>query len=210
MTFYNEELNIDPAFGWQGGPTIDVRIKRLRNRHERRNRPVDDFLHEFSLPFKNVTDHAHLSYLKPAFMALGGPTDTFPVKDYLDFTHGIGADDSPMQFGVGDGVTSGFQLSKTYRHGDAQYARPLTKPQPGHVILVDDTPSLVTADPLTGWVDFGTSPPDEGAILAWLGEFRVVVRFAEFSMAPSIDNRFGGGGRYATNLVCSLIEVLGE
>jgi len=143
-------------------------------------------------------------------MALGGPHKSFLCKDQGDFRHGFAPSYAPMPFGVGDGTTSIFQLSKTYSFGSATYVRPLTKPKAGHVIYLDGTPDLETANLLTGIVDFGSSPPGDGVILTWTGEFRVPVRFSDFYLPSTIDNRFGSGGKFATNGTCTLEEVFGE
>jgi len=58
MTFFAEEIAADPAFGWQGGPNIDVLIRKLQNQHERRNRRGDLVKHTYTLPFQNIPDDA--------------------------------------------------------------------------------------------------------------------------------------------------------
>ncbi len=208
MTFYATEIDACPAFGWQGGPNIDVLIRTLQNRHERRNKRGDLAMHTYTLPFQNIVDDAYLEHIKSAFMAMGGPHNSFLVKDWADFLHGFGPDYDHMPFGIGDGMTSVFQLSKTYTFGSAFYERPITKPVAGHIIYIDGTPDMVTADLLTGEVDFGSSPPGMGEVLTWSGEFRVPVRFADMYLPATIDDR--AGNRYATNGSVTLQEVFGE
>lgn len=208
MTFYATEIEVCPAYGWEGGPTANVRVKSLRNRHERRNRMGDLIQHAYTLPFQNIADDRYLEYIKSAFMAMGGPADSFLAKDFGDFLHGFGENAAPMPFAVGDDITSVFQLAKVYSFGSAQYSRPITKPAAGHVIYVDGVADPETADLLTGEIDFGSSPPGMGEIISWSGEFRVPVRFSDFSLPTTIDNRLGE--RLATNGSCSLIEVFGE
>lgn len=200
--FYPVEMDVCPAYGWQGGPVSDVLIRMLRNRHERRNKRGDLMQHSYTLPFRNILAPAYFEDIKNAFMAMGGPTDSFLANDYWDNT----ATASP--FGVGDGVTVEFQLSKRYPFGAAFYDRPITKPvAAGLVVTVDGVPTAVTLDPLTGRVVFAVAPID-GALLAWSGGFRVPVRFADFSLLPSIDTR--SGGEFVMNGSCALLEVFGE
>jgi uncharacterized protein (TIGR02217 family) len=85
MAFYPYELDTCPAYGWQATPTANVLIKTLANRHEKRNKQGDLIQHIFNLPLQNIKDDAYLREVKDAFMALGGPTDSFLTKDYLDF-----------------------------------------------------------------------------------------------------------------------------
>jgi uncharacterized protein (TIGR02217 family) len=202
MTFYAEEIDACPAYGWQGGPTSDVLIRMLRNRHERRNKRGDLMQHSYTLPFQNITSLEYFEHIKSAFMAMGGPHDSFLAKDYWDRTA------VAQPFGIGDGSTQVFYLSKRYTFGSAFYDRPITKPVAGAIVYLDGSPTDVVPDPLTGEVDFGDETPGIGAVLTWTGEFRVPVRFADFSLMPSIDNR--SGDAYIMNGSCSLIEVFGE
>lgn len=210
MTFYATEIDTCPAYGWQGGPNVDILIRQLRNRHERRNDRSGLALHTFTLPFQNIKDPVYLEEIKAAFLALGGPHHSFLTKDYGDYRHGFARDDyAPMPFGVGDGVTNLFQLSKTYTFGSAEFIRDITKPVAGHVVYVDGVNYGDVADSLTGLVDFGSNAPAPGAVLSWAGEFRVPVRFADFYLPSTIDNRFGSGQK-AINGSCTLQEVPGE
>lgn len=213
MTFRPIEIDACPAYGWQGGPNADVLIRALKNRHERRNRRGDLMLHSYTLPFQNIPSEDYLQYIKAAFMALGGPHDSFLVKDYGDFNHGINPSSAAMPFATTDGTTEEFQLTKTYTFTDGittvTYARPITKPYAGHVIYLNGVDTGFGADPLTGIVDFGSGgPPAGGQILSWTGEFRVPVRFADFYLPSTLDSRVGT--QYAANGSCTLTEVPGE
>lgn len=208
MTFYAVEIDVCPAFGWEGGPNANVRIKALKNRHERRNRNGDLIQHAYTLPFQNIEDSDYLDYIKSAFMAMGGPADSFLAKDFGDFEHGFGDQSAAMPFGVGDGVTTVFPLTKTYSFGTAEYARPITKPVAGAQVYANGVLGSPTVSSLTGDVTFAVAP-GVGVVLSWRGEFRVPVRFSDFSLPTTIDNKFGNG-KFATNGSCSLIEVFGE
>lgn len=207
MTFYATEIDINPAFGWQAGPAFDVLIRTLRNGSERRNLRTSIARHTFTLPFQNIRAESYLRYIKSAFLALGGPANSFLVKDYGDYTHEVTAGAGPMQFGTGDGVTTVFQLSKTYTFGSASYVRDITKPVAGAAIYAGGTSVAPTISTTTGEVTFAAAPGN-GVPLYWVGEFRVPVRFQEMSLPATIDNK--GNGDFFKNASCSLIEVIGE
>lgn len=212
MTFYAAEIDACPAYGWQGGPSIEVLIKRLRSRREKRDRQTDWFQHSYILPFQNIESQEYLDYIKSAFMALGGPTDSFLVKDWGDFQ----AFQEPL--GVAPSGSTPVQLLKTYDfQGLVYYSRQITKPLQ---IWVNPDESIGTfllrsngvtkpgtLNTLTGLFT-PTDPWTPGQELDWTGEFRVPCRFDQFSLPSTIDNRRGDG--YAANGSVSLIEVFGE
>lgn len=203
MTFYAVEIDACPAYGWQGGPNADVLIKMLKNRHEKRNKQGDLMQHMFNLSFQNIHDDAYLQYIKSAFMALGGPTDSFLTKDYGDF---LATEESQ---GIAPSGSTPVQLVKTYSfQGVAFYSRPITKPLAASVVMRQaGVVKLGTVSPLTGLFT-PTTPWSAGAELEADFEFRVPVRFGEMSLPSTIDNR--AEGRYAVNGSVSLIEVFGE
>lgn len=210
MTFYAEEIDVCPAYGWVGGPNIDILIQSLRNKHEQRNWEDDVVLHSYTLPFQNVADPDYLAYIKSAYMALGGPLHSFLCKDFGDFRHGANnlETDPAMSFGVGTGAQTAFFLSKKYEFGLASYTRLITKPVAGATFYVNGVLTAATLNTLTGQVTFAVAPAN-GAIISWKGEFRVPVRFTDFFLPSTIDTSFSNGEK-AVSGSCSLIEVLGE
>lgn len=199
--FHDFEIDACPAFGWTGGPTASVRIIALSNRHERRNRRGLLMQHVYTLPFQNIPSADYLEEIKAAYMVFGGPADSFLCRDYWD--HEVVQ--SPI--GTGDGSTDTFQLTKRYTAGSAFYDRIITKPV-AVTAFVDGVEASSTFDATTGMLTLGDAP-EEDAPITWSGEFRVPVRFNDFQLTPSIDDRFGAGD-FAMNGSCSLIEVFGE
>ena len=203
----NAELDLCPAYGWQGGPEFSTRIIALRNGHERRNANWDLMKHHFILPFQNITDANYLLYLKSVFLAARGQTESFLAKDWSDFE----ADGESL--GVAPSGTTAVQLKKVATFGATTYNRTITKPVSTGLVVyqadgsgnpvakagtVDTTTGLFT--PSTSWT--------AGRALTWDGEFRVPVRFASDILSMSIDNR--AGAHYAMNGSVELIEVFGE
>lgn len=200
--FYPVEIDACPAYGWQGGPSIDVLIKRLVSGREKRKPQQFVRLHTFVLPFQNIADDAYLQYIKSAFMALGGPTDSFLTKDWGDFL----AVNEPL--GVAPAGSTPVQLLRTYDFaGVVSHSRVIEKPVAGAVISQNGVPKAGTLDTLTGLFT-PTTAWTGGAVLTWTGEFRVPVRFEQMSLPSTIDNRLGQ--RYATNGSVTLVEVIGE
>ena len=199
--FYPEEMDICPAFGWQGGPSIDVLIKRLVSGREKRKPQSFVRLHSYVLPFQNVTDMDYLNYVKSAFMALGGPTDSFLVKDYSDFL----AVNEPL--GLAPAGSTPVQLLRTYSFGAASHSRTITKPLAGAVISQNGTPKAGTLDTLTGLFT-PTTPWTPAAVLAWDGEFRVPVRFDQMTLMSTVDNK--SGLEFIVNGSATLLEVIEE
>lgn len=203
MTFYAAEIDTCPAYGWQVSTCADVNIKTLANRHEKRNKRGDLMQHIFALPFLNIPDNAYLQYIKAAYMALGGPTDSFLAKDYGDY---LARGES---LGLAPSGTTAVQLVKTYSFQNLiSYSRNITKPLTDTVkvyeggVLKSGTVSATTGKftPTSAWT--------EGSEVTADFEFRVPVRFDEMVLPLTIDNR--SGDAYLMNGVVTLREVFGE
>lgn len=207
MTFYAVELDICPAFGWQGGPTGDTEIKTQRNQHERRNAKADQERHYYNLPFANITDEAYLENLKNFFMVMKARTHSFLVKDHLDY------DADHESLGVAPSGSTPVQLRKGYHVRDASGSivasvyRDITHPVVGAVVYQNGVPKGGTFDYTTGLFT-PTSSWTPGAALTWSGEFRVAVRFNSDAMPMTIDSR--SASRKLINGSVELVEVFGE
>lgn len=193
------EIQICPTFGWMGGPTFSTRIVPLKSGKERRNANNALPRHAYTLPLANIKSPTYLTELKAAFMAARAQLYGFRAKDYSDYTL-----DNEL-FGVGDGVTKTFYLSKTYAFGDQQLIRPITKPVAGILIYVDGVLTAATVDTSTGAVTFAVAPALNAAIRA-TGEFRVPVRFNNDVLSTSIDRKFAAG-EFAVSGSIDLIEI---
>lgn len=200
--FIDAELDICPAFGWQGGPTFNTRVITTQSWMERRNANNIECRHSYTLPLQNITDDTYLLMLKQTFMAARGQLHSFKAKDYSDFTA------VNEVFAEGDGTTLTFQLGKTSNFGIASYFRYITKPLAGVTATVNGTAAACTVDTLTGIVTFASAPAG-GTILRWSGEFRVPVRFNNDILNTTIDNKTGSG-MFLINGSVDLIEVFGE
>jgi uncharacterized protein (TIGR02217 family) len=92
--------------------------------------------------------------------------------------------------GVGDGLETAFQLTKTYRSGDQDYTRPIAKPVLGtvRVGVQGDAKSEgvdYAVDPINGIVTFEQAPGPDATITAGF-EFDVPVRFDADTIQTSV------------------------
>lgn len=206
MTAYATELDICPAYGWQGGPELNTRVTSLRNGHERRNARWSQVRHRFVLPLANIENQAYLIDLKATFLAMRGQLHSFLVKDWSDFeATGESLGDAPSG-------TTAVQLRKMSTFGVASYERLITKPKAGTVIVYQDTGSGPVEVPGTIDTTTGLFTPDdawsEGDPLTADFQFYVPVRFASDLLPMTIDNR--SGAQYRMNGAIELVEVFGE
>lgn len=202
MTAYATVLDITPAYGWQGGPEFNTRIRALKNGQERRNANWNQVRHRFTLPFQNIRDSAYLADLKSVFLAMRGQTHSFLAKDWSDYQ----ATGEPL--GNAPSGTTAVQLQKVATFGSASYTRTITRPRSGTVTVYEDgTPKAGTIDTATGLFT-PSAAWDEGKALTADFQFYVPVRFASDFLPMSIDNRTHGA--YVMNGSVELIEVFGE
>ncbi len=201
MAFLDVELDICPAYGWQGGPEFNTRVVGLRNSHERRNANAGIGRHRYLLPFLNIAQAAYLQEIHALFNAARGRLHSFKVKDHHDYA----ASGEPL--GDAPAGTAAVQLIKTYAAGAESYVRTITKPIGGAIVYENGSPKSGALSTTTGLFT-PTDPWASEAALTWSGEFRVPVRFNNDALMSSIDNVRGDG--YAINLSLELIEVFGE
>lgn len=203
MTAYATELDLCPAYGWQGGPEFNTRIVSLRNGHERRNANWAQMRHHYTLPFQNITDDDYLGDLKAVFLAMLGQTHSFLAKDHSDFQ----ADGEAL--GTSPAGSTPVQLKKTYTFGSATYVRNILKPKAGSVTVYQNGVAKAGTFSTTTGLFTPTTAWTAAAALTWDGEFFVPVRFASDLLQMSIDSKRGGTA-YAMNGSIELVEVFGE
>jgi len=161
MQFHEIRFPAALSFGSMGGPERRTDIVTLSNGYEERNTPWA---------------HSRRRWRGQMF--------AFRWKDWSDFksckpsetvAHG------DQTIGYGDGVTTEFQLTKTYRSGDESYTRNIEKPVSGTVLV------SLAGDPQSEGVHFEVDltrgvliferAPDEGRDITAGFEYDVPVRF---------------------------------
>ena len=202
MAFYAIEIAQIPGFTFQGGPEFSTNVQNLQSGAESRNADWAQCRHKYTAPFLNITNAAYLA-IKDVFLVCQGKTHSFLHKDWGDYL----ANDA--QFGIGDGATKVFQLSKVSKVAgtSATYTRVVNKPLVGATFKVNGVPTAATYDIYTGLVTFAAAPAD-GAVLTWTGEFRVQVRFDIDYLPFTLDDK--SGNTFIMNGSIDLYEVINE
>lgn len=177
MTAFHEvRLPARLAFGSTGGVERKTEVVTLASGYERRASPWAHGRRRYLIGagVRSLDDAAALVAF---FEARRGRLYGFRFKDFADFkscapSAAVAATD--QEIGVGDGVTTAFQLVKAY--GDV--AREVRKPVAGTVVAaLDGVPtSAFTVDTATGVITF-TNPPANGAEVTAGFEFDTPVRF---------------------------------
>lgn len=183
MAFHEIRFPASVSFGSQGGPERLTEIVTLANGFEERNTPWEHSRRRYDAGF-GLRSLEDVDLLLAFFEARRARLHAFRWKDWSDYKS-CGANQTPseidQQIGVGDGVSTAFQLKKTYLSGVATYVRPIAKPVAGTVIVaIANDPKVegleFSLNAATGIVTF-TSPPDIGALITAGFEFDVPVRF---------------------------------
>ena len=189
------------SYGTRGGPgyqtTITTSDGGAETRISRWQTPRLTF--DVAESLKTAEDYAELLTF---YRARGGSANGFLFRDPFDHssadthirTESFDALTDVQEFGVGDGSTVEFQLSKTYTDtpSGVSHIRTITRPIPGTVsVRVKGAGPLVEGPDYTVNYETGVvrlpDPLGSGLALAASYEFRVPVRFG-----ADIDERFNG------------------
>ncbi len=179
-SFHEVRFPVAVSFGATGGPERRTEIVTLTSGRERRNLRLAHSRRHFDAGtgVRSLTD---LYEIVGFFEARRGAFHGFRFRDPFDMKscrpdQPPGAGD--QQIGVGDGVTTGFQLVKWYGDGDDAYARPIAKPVAGTVLVAVDGVEMsdVVVDLATGLVMVATAPGDGQVVTAGY-EFDLAARF---------------------------------
>lgn len=181
--FVEVRLPVDISYGSSGGPEYSTDITITHGGFEQRNINWEEARARYNVAH-GVKTRAQLEELIAFFRARKGRAYGFRFKDWTDY-QGISE-----VVGVGDGVTTAFQLIKLYLSADTMEERIITKPVAGTVMIYKDMVRQTTGfevDNATGVVMF-TAPPASGVVIAADFEFDVPVRFDTDRLSASIDS----------------------
>lgn len=192
MAFHEIRFPANLSFGSVGGPERRTEIVTLANGFEERNTPWSHSRRRYDagVGLRSLDD---VETLIAFFEARTGQLHGFRWKDWSDYKScAPRATPAPEDqlIGTGDGVTSVFQLQKTYVSGLQSYTRPIRKPVTGSVLVaVAEDPKIegleFSVDSDTGEVTF-VLPPDLGTRVTSGFEFDVPVRFDAESIQTSV------------------------
>ena len=183
MAFHEIRFPANLSFGSVGGPERRTEIVTLANGFEERNTPWAHSRRRYDagVGLRSLDD---VETLIAFFEARTGQLHGFRWKDWSDYRScKPSLDISPLdqRIGVGDGVTTAFQLTRLYASGDASYLRPIHKPVAGTVrVAVAYDPKVegeeFLVDATSGRITFAVAP-DIGTIVSAGFEYDVPARF---------------------------------
>ncbi|ETD91793.1 phage distal tail protein, Rcc01695 family [Rhodobacter capsulatus] len=194
MAFHEVRFPANLSFGSVGGPERRTEIVTLSSGFEERNSPWAHSRRHYDagVGLRSLDD---VERLIAFFEARGGQLHGFRWKDWADYkscpaSRAVTHEDQLI--GMGDGVTTAFQLVKTYASGGQSYLRPIVKPVEGTVklgIAGDHQAEAVNfaVDHATGIVSFNEPPPQGARVTAGF-EFDVPVRFDTDRIAVSVQS----------------------
>lgn len=183
MQFHDVRFPTALSFGSVGGPERRTDVVTLSNGFEERNTPWSHSRRRYDagVGLRSLDD---IETMIAFFEARFGQLYAFRWKDWSDFrsakaSQEISAFDQSI--GTGDGIQKTFPLVKTYRSGTHAYARPITKPVAGTLIVAVGSTELqggldFVADYGTGLVSLTDAPAEAATVTAGF-EFDVPVRF---------------------------------
>jgi uncharacterized protein (TIGR02217 family) len=183
MSFHEVRFPTRLSFGAIGGPERRTEIVTLANGFEERNSPwsASRRRYDAGLGMQSLDDVADaISF----FEARQGQLFGFRWKDWSDFKScvpsGVPAF-GDQELGLGDGVTSIFQLIKKYQSGPNTVEREISKPVQGTVVVAVNGAELISGADFI--VDYETGlltlniPPVNGASVTAGFIYDVPVRF---------------------------------
>jgi uncharacterized protein (TIGR02217 family) len=192
MAFHEVRFPANLSFGSAGGPERRTEIVTLANGFEERNSPWEHSRRRYDAGagLRSLND---VELLIAFFEARTGQLHGFRWKDWSDHKScaplSAPAPDDQL-IAIGDGVTTVFQLQKTYLSGLQSYTRPIRKPVAGTIVVAVAGDQKIeslefTVNPETGELTF-VLPPDLGTRITAGFEFDVPVRFDTDSIQTSV------------------------
>jgi uncharacterized protein (TIGR02217 family) len=185
MSFHDVQFPTAISLGASGGPERRTEIVALGSGYEERNTPWSQSRRRYNAGY-GVKSRNDIYSVIEFFEARRGRLYGFRWKDYNDFKSGqplnaITASDQVI--GSGDGVTTDFQLVKTYTSGTISETREIKKPIKSTLLVaVDSVDQQIdidfTLDDGMGLITFlPSSIPGGGQTITAGFEFDVPVRF---------------------------------
>lgn len=184
-SFHDVQFPIAISFGASGGPERRNEIVTLASGREKRNARFSQSRRSFDAGtgVRSLTDlHDVLVF----FEARRGSLHGFRFRDPFDMKS-CRPEEAPAQgdqvLGTGDGVRTGFALTKTYGSGEDAYARLIRKPVVASLTVAVNgvaraSPADFSFDDTTGEIVFAAgSVPGMGQTVTAGYEFDVPVRF---------------------------------
>lgn len=182
--------------GARGGPERRTQIVEIASGDEERNASWADSRRRYDVGAA-IAAPDDLAMVLAFFEARNGRLHGFRFKDWADHkssppSAAPAATDQVL--GTGDGTTKDFALVKAYASGAQTWARAITKPVAGSVVVALDgvaQGSGWTVDTATGIVTFAAAPAGAAVVSAGF-LFDVPVRFDTDRIDVSLDPGYRG------------------
>ena len=191
MAFHEVRFPDNISRGARGGPERRTQIVELASGDEERNASWASSRRRYDVSY-GIRRADDLAVVVAFFEARNGRFYGFRFKDWADHRSCLPSQvisSTDQQIGVGDGMTTSFQLAKRYASGGQSWARSITKPVAGTVQIALNGVSQGSGwsiDVETGVVTFDAAPSDGIAITAGF-EFDVPVRFDSDALDVTLD-----------------------
>ena len=181
MAFHEIRFPDNISRGARGGPERRTQIIELASGDEERNASWANSRRRYDAAY-GVRRTDDLAAVVAFFEARNGRLYGFRWRDWGDYKSCVPSGTpaaTDQAIGTGDGTTTIFQLVKAYTSGAQSWARAITKPVSGSVLVaVNDVvqASGWSVDTTTGIISFTSAPANGAAITAGF-EYDVPVRF---------------------------------
>lgn len=182
MAFHQIRFPLDIALNSRGGPERLTDIATLSSGHEERNQRWAHARRRYNAGY-GIKSREDVMAVVAFFEERRGRFHSFLWRDGLDFSSsgGVGVPTSvDQQIGIGDGMTTAFQLVKRYGAAFDPYDRPITKPVAASVLTAVNGVTLgtgaFTVSETSGVVTLASAPA-AGAVVTAGFVFDVPVRF---------------------------------
>jgi uncharacterized protein (TIGR02217 family) len=196
MAFFEVQFPVHISYGSSMGPERKTQVFTAINGFEHRNQQWENSIRTYNAG-TGVTTEDELAQVVDFFEEVRGMANGFRWKDWGDYKSCIPSlDPSPTDqaIGIGDEVTTEFQLSKIYGGVFNPYTRAITKPVTGTVSVALDSVEQLSGwsvDNTTGIVTFDTAPAN-GVIVTAGYEFDVPCRFNTDNIEYTLTDFFHG------------------
>lgn len=167
VSFHSVRLPEDVEKGAQGGPMFHTSILTLSSGFEKRNADWSRTRATYDIAY-GIQDKENAHAVLEFFYARYGRLYGFRFKDWGDYELGKlttqgGFTETPQSIGVGDAVTTAYQIYKRYSSGGFNFDRKITRPVSGTwnvyvegVLQTETTHYTINYD--TGIITFLTPP----------------------------------------------------
>ena len=184
MAFDEVQFPVNISAGASGGPVFKTDVIVVNDGYERRNQNWSQgrVSYDASYGIRSMVD---ISTVLKFFRARQGMVRGFRFRDPLDYTsasNGVAAYSATDQLiGIGDSITTQFQLVKNYTSGGITQQRIIKKPVTNKIsVAVDGVTKIITTDYTidytTGIITFVTAPAAALEVRAGY-EFDIPARF---------------------------------